>query len=100
MNSTYIIRKASFREKVTNSYLVVIGNHYLSYCSNQQTELCLPEFYIYNQNPVSFHWNYIGIETGYKKGDPNSIHQIWITPLYFVLLAVFILVISAFLKKK
>ncbi|MEC1672207.1 hypothetical protein [Bacillus mojavensis] len=28
-------------------------------------ELYLPGFYIYDQNPVSFHWNYIGIETGY-----------------------------------
>ncbi|APH68869.1 hypothetical protein B2I22_05390 [Bacillus spizizenii] len=51
-------------------------------------------------NPVSFHWNYIGIETGCKKGDLGSIHQIWITPLYFVLLAVFVLMISAFVKKK
>ncbi|ARV43837.1 hypothetical protein BCV50_01965 [Bacillus subtilis] len=32
-----------------------------------KTELYLPEFYIYCQKPVSFHWNYIGIETGFKK---------------------------------
>lgn len=42
-----------------------------------KTELYLPRFYIYCQNPVSFHWNYIGIETGFKKGDPGSTHQIW-----------------------
>ncbi|UPV77304.1 MULTISPECIES: hypothetical protein [Bacillus] len=65
-----------------------------------KTELYLPEFYSYGQNPVSFYWNYIDIETGFKKGDPGSIHQIWITPLYLVLLAVFVLMIAAFIKKK
>ncbi|MEC3756157.1 hypothetical protein P9160_01795 [Bacillus halotolerans] len=87
-------------KKLLTAILLLMGIIIYLVVQISKLELYLPEFYIYDQNPVSFHWNYIGIETGYKKGDPDSIHQIWITPLYFVLLAVFILVISAFLKKK
>ncbi|ELS59485.1 hypothetical protein [Bacillus inaquosorum] len=32
-----------------------------------KTELYLPEFYIYCQKPVSFHWNYIGMKLDLKK---------------------------------
>ncbi|MBE0173732.1 hypothetical protein EO946_10685 [Bacillus spizizenii ATCC 6633 = JCM 2499] len=32
-----------------------------------KVELYLPEFYIFGQNPVTFHWNFIGIKTGFKK---------------------------------
>ncbi|MGY0433141.1 hypothetical protein ACWYID_10710 [Bacillus rugosus] len=41
-----------------------------------KTELYLPEFYSYGQNPVSFHWNYIDIETGSRLYPPNLDHSV------------------------
>ncbi|MCZ4248906.1 hypothetical protein O2313_15395 [Bacillus amyloliquefaciens] len=87
-------------KKLLFAILLLLGC--LAYMFNRLTKskLYLPKFSYEADNPVSFHWNYIGIDTGFVKGDPNSIYQIWITPIYIAVLVAITLSVLAFLKKK
>ncbi|MCK6258744.1 hypothetical protein LCY76_19435 [Fictibacillus sp. KIGAM418] len=40
-----------------------------------QKTLYLDRFSVNANNPVSFHWNTIAINTGFVKGDPGSVYH-------------------------
>ena len=52
------------------------------------------------QNPVSFHWDSIAINTGFIKNSPDSIYYIWMIPVYVLVLISLILTAVAFRRKK
>ncbi|MGV2447749.1 UNVERIFIED_CONTAM: hypothetical protein FO527_27450 [Bacillus sp. ATCC 13368] len=62
--------------------------------------LYLPEFSIETENPVSFHFNFIEINTGFQQGDPGSIYHLWMTPVYILVLIALILTVLSFRKKR
>ncbi|MEK5389045.1 hypothetical protein NSQ59_01505 [Margalitia sp. FSL K6-0131] len=62
--------------------------------------LYLPKFSIKADNPVSFHWSYIDINTGFQQGDPGSIYHLWMIPVYLLILIALILTALAFRKNK
>ncbi|MFJ5717587.1 hypothetical protein [Neobacillus sp. NPDC093127] len=69
------------------------------------SSLYLPQMYINAENPVSFHWNFIAIDTGLiqdKIGNsmPVSIYLIWMTPIYLLVLVSLILTFLALKQKK
>lgn len=59
--------------------------------------LYLPKYSIEAENPVSFHWNYIEINTGFQSG-PGSIYYLWMTPVYIMVLIALVLTILSFRK--
>ncbi|MGG1572264.1 hypothetical protein [Fictibacillus sp. NRS-1165] len=65
-----------------------------------QKALYLDRFSVNAENPVRFHWNTIGINTGFIKEDPGSVYYIWITPVYIAVLLALLLTIMAVVKRK
>lgn len=64
-----------------------------------QSELYLNKFSIHADNPVSFHWNSIAIDTKFIQNSHDSIYFIWMTPIYFLVLIALILTYLAIKDK-
>ncbi|MDM5196797.1 hypothetical protein QUF79_01715 [Fictibacillus enclensis] len=79
--------------------LLLISLAYLLYRLGQET-LYLSRFSMHADNPVSLHWNRISLDTQLVKGDPGSIYEIWMTPVYGLILIVLILTILSFKNEK
>ncbi|MGV3272933.1 hypothetical protein CHH79_13215 [Bacillus siamensis] len=87
-------------KKLLFAMLLLLGSLVYMFIRLTKSKLYLSKFSYQADNPVSFHWNYIGIDTGFVQGDANSIYQIWITPIYLAVLVALILSILAFFKRK
>ncbi|MFD0047994.1 hypothetical protein ACFVHQ_01410 [Actinomycetes bacterium NPDC127524] len=62
--------------------------------------LYLPKFSIDANNPVSFHWSSIEINTGFQQGDPGSMYYFSMLPVYILVLIALILTVLSFKNKK
>lgn len=62
-------------------------------------ELYLSSFSINADNPVSFNWRNIEIDTKFQPGDSGSIHLVSMFPVYTLVFLALILIVFS-LKKK
>ncbi|KAB3541933.1 hypothetical protein F9231_07955 [Bacillus safensis] len=62
-------------------------------------KLYLNEFSYEVDNPISIKWNYILIDTGFVKDNPNSVYEIWITPIYIIIILSLLLLFFGIKKK-
>jgi uncharacterized membrane protein len=65
-----------------------------------QSTLRLNKISVNADNPVSFHWNNIGIDTGFIKNSPDSIYFISMLPVYLLVLIALFLTVLAFRREK
>ena len=65
-----------------------------------QNTVRLDKISIEAENPVSFHWDSIAINTGFIKNSPDSIYYIWMVPVYLLVLLSLLLTVVAFNKEK
>jgi hypothetical protein len=64
-----------------------------------QSKLYLNKISVHADNPVSFHWNSIAIDTKFIQNSHDSIYSIWMTPVYLLVLIALILTYLAFKEK-
>ena len=79
--------------------LLLISLMYVLVTITQNT-LRLDKISIDAENPVSFHWDSIAINTGFIKNSPDSIYYITMIPVYLLVLLSLLLTVVAFRREK
>lgn len=93
-----ILGGVNLKKLLIANVLLLLSLIYLVFVVTQPS-LYLPDYSINISNPVSFHWTYIEIDTGYEPGDSSSIDRISMTPIFFVVLIALILTALSFNRK-
>ncbi|SDC73288.1 hypothetical protein [Shouchella lonarensis] len=93
-------------KKLIASYVMLLGGIVYLLYQFTRSELYLPHMSVHGDNPISFHWRYVGIDTGFSRDGSTcesmseSIHYFPLSPFYLMVFISLVLFIMFLVKRR